>query len=42
MRKQDYRLQIKDGGIRNALFQRMVYIPGAVILIYGCWLSLTV
>ena len=41
MRKQDYRLQIKDGGIR-ALFQRMVYIPGAVILIYGCWLSLTV
>jgi hypothetical protein len=41
MRKQDYRLPIKDGDIRNTLLQRLVYIPGALILVYGCWLSLT-
>ena len=42
MRKHDYRLQIKDGDIRKTLLQRLVYIPGALILVYGCWLSLTV
>ena len=42
MRKQGYRLPIKDGGIRKTLLDRLVYIPGALILVYGCWLSLTV
>ena len=41
MRKQDYSLEIKGGDIRNTLLQRLVYIPGALILAYGRWLSLT-
>jgi hypothetical protein len=41
MRKLDCSLETKDGGIRKTLLHRLVYIPGALILVCGCWLSLT-
>jgi len=41
MRKRQHRLQINDVDIRKTLLDRLVYIPGALVLAYGFWLSLT-
>ncbi len=36
------RLPVKETDIRLRLRDRLVYVPGALILLYGFWLSLTV
>jgi len=38
MQRQVYRLQNKDFNI----WDRLIYIPGALVMLYGFWLSLTV
>ena len=41
MQKQTYHLQNKHINLWFHVRDRLVYIPGALILIYGFWLSLT-
>jgi hypothetical protein len=42
MQRHEYRLTDKHAGIKFRLRDFLVYIPGAFILTYGLWLSLTV
>ncbi len=42
MQKQGYRLQSKNTKTWFRARDRLVYIPGALVLAYGIWLSLTV
>ncbi len=42
MQKQDYRLQSKNTKTWFRMRDRLVYIPGVLVLVYGIWLSLTV
>jgi hypothetical protein len=40
MERQSYQNQSGIGW--SSLKERLVYLPGAVVLVYGLWLSLTV
>lgn len=42
MQKQDYRLENKEANLWCHIRSSIIYIPGALILLYGCWLSLNV
>ena len=41
MQPLDYRYPRRAAGLWNRLAERLVYLPGALVLIYGFWLSLS-
>ncbi len=41
MQKQDYHWQSKNTKAWFRVRDRLVYIPGALVLVYGLWLSLS-
>jgi len=42
MQRQVYCLENKDFNIWFHIWDRLIYIPGALVMLYGFWLSLTV
>ena len=42
MQRQHYHLENKDLNIWFNIWDRLVYIPGALVMLYGLWLSLNV
>ncbi len=42
MQRQGHHLENKDFNFWFQIRNRLVYIPGALVLIYGFWLSLSV
>ena len=40
MQRQYHRMQLKDFGSRTQLKNKLVYVPGALVLAYGIWLVL--
>ena len=41
MQQLDYRHSRRGGGFWNRIVERLVYLPGALVLMYGFWLSLS-
>ena len=41
MQRQEYRHSYRGTSIWYRFRQRLVYLPGALVLAYGFWLSLT-
>ncbi len=42
MQQYEIRDQYRAKGIRLKLIERLIYLPGAAVIVYGFWLVLTV
>ena len=42
MQRQVYRLDHKNMNLWFHILDRLIYIPGALVMLYGLWLSLNV
>lgn len=41
MQRLDYRLHYKSSSFWTRFKQNLVYLPGALVIVYGFWLTLT-
>lgn len=42
MQQYEIQDQHRNSGIRLKLIERLIYLPGAAIMVYGFWLALSV